>query len=149
MQFKWKRAAANSVARAGRYVYVGEEITGCVECVNGPLGAVRIIDVSKIKEPFEAGRYQVPEAGADQVSVEASTLFAGFRQGGVRLVDVTGEMRGDVYREGRQVGWFMTSSAEGPAMASSAVAFKGFLFVADANNGLWVLRHQRASRLTP
>ena len=130
-------------------MYVGEEITGCPECVNGPLGAVRIIDVSKIKEPFEAARYQVPEAGADQVSVESSTLFAGFRQGGVRLVDVTGEMRGDIYREGRQVGWFMTRSPESPAMASSAVAFKGFVFVADANTGLWVLRHQRASRLTP
>ncbi len=148
-QLKWRGAAAHSVVRAGRYAYVGEDISGCAECVNGPRGAVRIIDVTKIKEPSQVGRYEVPEAGADRLTIESSTMFVGFRQGGVRIVDVTGELRGDIYREGRQVGWFMTSTPEGAAMASSAVSFKGLLFVADANSGLWVLRHQRAARLTP
>jgi hypothetical protein len=148
-QLKWKRAAAHSVVRAGRYVYIGEHVQGCEECVSGPRGAVRIVDVSKIKEPVEVGRYEVPEAGADQLAIEGSTLMGGFGQGGVRLVDVTGELRGDLYREARQVGWFMTGGPNGAAMASVVRVFKGYLFVADRNNGLWVLRHQRASRLTP
>ena len=65
------------------------------------------------------------------------------------MVDITGELRGDIYRQGRQVGWFMTAPPEGVPMASSAISFKGLLFVADANTGLWVLRQRRSARLTP
>ena len=147
-QLKWDRAAAHAVTRSGRYAFVGEEIIGCPECVSGPQGAVRIIDVTRIKEPVEVARYEVPEAGPDDLSVETSTLFGGFRQGGVRMVDIAGELRGDLYREGRQAGWFMTTG-DAPASASSAVSFKGYLYVVDAHSGLWVLRHQRAARLTP
>src|SRR5439155_22421137 len=117
--------------------------------------AVRVIDVSKIKEPKEVGRYQVPEAGSERVWVENATLYVGFRQGGVRLVDVGGELRGDLYRQGRQAGWFMTAATDETthrpyaAMALAAMPFKGYVFVTDANSGLWVLRHQRGSRLTP
>ena len=154
-RLKWKRAAAHSVVRAGRYAYVGEAIEGCEQCVSGSQGAVRVIDVSKIKEPKEVGRYQVPEAGSERVWVENATLYVGFRQGGVRLVDVGGELRGDLYRQGRQAGWFMTAATDETthrpyaAMALAAMPFKGYVFVTDANSGLWVLRHQRGSRLTP
>ncbi|MBI4499754.1 MAG: hypothetical protein HY700_01210 [Gemmatimonadetes bacterium] len=148
-QIKWKRAAAHRVVRAGRYAFVGEEFVGCEECVSGPRGAVRVFDVSKLKEPVEIARYEVPEAGVDGITVDNNTLYAGFRQGGVRLVDVSGDLRGDIYREGRQVGWFMTAPPDGASMAVSALPFKGYVFVTDAGSGLWVLQHQRTARLTP
>ena len=148
-QIKWKRAAAHRAVRAGRYVFVGEQFVDCEECVSGPRGAVRVFDVSKLEEPVEVGRYEVPEAGVDGITVENNTLYAGFSRGGVRLVDVSGELRGDIYRAGRQVGWFMTAAPEAAAMAVSVVPFKGYVFVTDANSGLWVLQHQRTAQLTP
>ncbi|MBI4419212.1 MAG: hypothetical protein HY560_00140 [Gemmatimonadetes bacterium] len=144
-RLSWRRAAARSVHRAGRHVYVADEVRDCALCVNGPRGYVRAIDVSRLKEPREVGRYEVPEAGAGRVWVDNSVLYVGYRQGGLRLVDVTGELRGDLYRQGRQVGWFMTDT---PTMVLTALPFKGQVFVIDANSGLWVLAHQRAARLT-
>jgi hypothetical protein len=58
-------------------------------------------------------------------------------------------MRGDLYREGRQLGWYLTAPPEGAAMASSVAPFKGYVFVTDGYSGLWVLQHQRTARLTP
>ena len=57
-------------------------------------------------------------------------------------------LRGDLYRQGRQVGWIDTGAAgtgRAPVGATQVVSvqpFKGNLFVSDANSGLWVIQHQ-------
>jgi hypothetical protein len=153
-QVSWKNAAASSVFRAGRYVYLAENVRGCPDCINGPRGAVRVIDAQRLNEPREVAAFEVPEAGAGHVWVENSVLYAAYRQGGVRIVDVAGELRRDLYRQGRQAGWFVTSAptesgmGATPSMAVAAMPFKGRLYVVDANSGLWVLTHQRSARLT-
>jgi len=146
----WTNASARSVFRAGRYVYVGETISDCEECVNGPRGSVRIVDAQKPSEVQEVARYAVPEAGAGAVWVDNGTLYASYHQGGLRIVDVSGEMAHDVYRQGRQAGWFLTSDTPGAgATVVAARPYKGHIFAVDANSGLWVLSHQRAGRLAP
>ena len=147
-----KAGTAHSVMRDGRYVYVAEEILGCDECVNGPRGQVRVIDVSKMNKPIQLARFEVPEAGAHQVLVENGVLHVAYRQGGLRLVDIAGDVRGDLYRQGRQVGWFDTASAgsrggSGPTQVVGVRPFKGNIFISDANTGLWVLQHQRSLAL--
>ena len=129
--------------RYKNYVFVGDEIFGCEECVNGPRGYVHVIDVTDIERPAEVARYQVPEAGSHNLWVEDDKLYVAFYQGGLRVVDVSGELRGDLYRQGRELGWFMTESKDGfqphSTMAWGPQPYKGNIFVADMNSGLWIL----------
>jgi hypothetical protein len=154
-QLQWKEAAAVSVTRGGRYAYVAELVPDCASCVAGPRGAVRVIDVQKLTEPREVARFEVPEAGASHVWVESSVLYASAVQAGLRVVDVTGELRDDLYRQGRQAGWLLTGGSPDASQRPvtpqtlTAMPFKGRIFVLDGQSGLWVGTHQRAARLAP
>jgi hypothetical protein len=143
---KYPVGNTHTAFRHGDYVFVGDEIFGCPECVNGPRGYIHVIDVSDIEDPQEVARFEVPEAGAHNVWVEDDLLYIAYYQGGLRVVDVSGERRGDLYAQGRQVGWYHTSGAEGEAihpnapMAWGPQPFKGYIFVSDMHSGLWVVR---------
>ena len=137
------------------YVFVGDEIFGCAECTNGPRGYIHVIDVSDIDNPVEVAQFNVPEAGAHNIWVEDDVLYIAYYQGGLRIVDVSGDLRGDLYAQGRQIGWYVTGGEEGEAVVpNSPLAwgpqpFKGNIFVSDMNSGLWVLKHDRPEALTP
>lgn len=141
--------------REGKYVFVGDEIFGCEECVNGPRGYIHVIDVSDIDNPVDVARYEVPEAGTHNIWVENGILYVAYYQGGLRIVDVSGDLRGDLYRQGREIGWYHTAGGEGEAIVPNAPMawgpqpFKGSIFVSDNNSGLWVLRHNRPEQLSP
>ncbi len=137
------------------YVFLGDEIFGCAECTNGPRGYIHVIDVSDINNPREVAKFDVPEAGAHNIWVEDEILYIAYYQGGLRIVDVSGDLRGDLYAQGRQIGWYITSGEEGEAVVpNSPLAwgpqpFRGNIFVSDMNSGLWVLKHERPEALTP
>lgn len=140
--------------REGDYVFVGDEIFGCDECVNGPRGYIHVMDVSDLEHPKEVAKFEVPEAGTHNIWVEDGVLYIAYYQGGLRLVDVSGVLRGDLYRQGRQIGWYHTAARDdalhpGQPMAWGPQLFKGNIFVSDMNSGLWVLRHQRPVTLSP
>jgi hypothetical protein len=130
----------------GDYVFVGDEIFGCEECVNGPRGYVHVIDVSDIENPKEVAWYRVPEAGTHNLWVEDDRLYVAHYQGGLRVVDISGELRGNLYAQGREIGWFMTDASEGDgvfrpnaAMAWGPQPYEGNIFVSDMNAGLVVV----------
>jgi hypothetical protein len=141
--------------REGDYVFVGDEIFGCPECINGPRGYIHVMDVSDIENPKEVGKFEVPEAGTHNIWVEDGVLYIAYYQGGLRIVDVSGELRGDLYRQGRQIGWIQTAAGEGQAlvpnspMAWGPQPFKGHIFVSDMNSGLWAVKHDRPQQLVP
>ena len=133
------------------YLFVGDEIFGCAECVSrngrpgdGSRGFVHVLDMEDLENPREVARYEVPEAGAHNLWVENDKMYVAYYQGGLRVVDVSGELRGDLYRQGREVAWLPTGSPDGFApnspMAWGAQPFKGHVFVSDLNSGLWVVR---------
>lgn len=140
--------------REGNYVFVGDEIFGCDKCVNGPRGYIHVMDVSDLDAPREVARFEVPEAGAHNIWVENGLLYIAYYQGGLRIVDVTGELRGDLYAQGRQIGWYHTAAPRDVLQPNAPLAwgpqpFKGNIFVSDMNSGLWVLHHERSERLSP
>ena len=98
-------------------------------------------------------RYEVPEAGAHNVWVEDDVLYVGYYQGGLRAVDVSGELRGDLYRQGRELSVIKTSDADSRVpnwpMAWGAQLFKGHIYTSDFNSGLWITRLQRSRTLVP
>ena len=130
--------------RYGNYVFTGDEIFGCAECTNGPRGYIHAIDVSDIEHPREVAFYRVPEAGAHNIWAEDDKLFIGYYQAGLRVLDVSGELRGDLYRQGRELAVFMTQDSSGtnPNMTDTwgAQPYKGFIYASDPNSGLWIMR---------
>ncbi len=145
-QYKYPIGNTHTAFRYRDYVFVGDEIFGCEECTNGPRGYVHVIDVSDIEHPREVARYEVPEAGAHNIWVEDDVLYVAYYQGGLRVVDVSGELRGDLYAQGRQLAHFHTAGRPGEAlhpnspMAWGPQPFKGLIYVSDLNSGLWVVR---------
>lgn len=133
------------------YLFTGDEILGCEECVSragthaqGPRGFIHILSMEDPENPVEVGRYRVPEAGAHNIWIEDDLLYVAYYQGGLRVVDVSGELRGDLYEQGREVAWFPTGHPEGtPAnspMAWGPQPYQGNIFVSDMHSGLWVVR---------
>lgn len=140
----WKGGSARSVFRSGRYAYVAETVLNCAACLNGPRGHIRVIDVQKPAAPKEVASYAVPEAGAGTVWVENGVLYAAYHQGGLRIVDVSGQLAHELYEQSRQAGWFTTGDT---AMVVGTQPYKGSIFATDTGGSLWVLNHQRAARL--
>jgi hypothetical protein len=96
------------------------------------------------ENPVEVGRYEVPEAGVHNLWVEDDRLYAAYYEGGLRVVDVSGELRGNLYEQGREVAWFPTGSPDGyeanHPMAWGPQPYNGNVFVSDMHSGLWVVR---------
>ncbi|MFW6078881.1 MAG: Ig-like domain-containing protein [Gemmatimonadota bacterium] len=137
--------------RHGRYVFVGDEIFPTEWDPSRPIearGYVHVLDVSDIDHPVEVAKYEVPEAGAHNVWVDDDDrLYVGYYQAGLRVVDVSGELRGDLYEQGREIANFPMIDARSVVpnwpMTWGAQIFKGRIYSSDMNSGLWI------TRLTP
>ncbi|MDX1566880.1 MAG: Ig-like domain-containing protein [Longimicrobiales bacterium] len=135
------------------YLFVGDEVFGCEECVSranregdGPRGYVHIFDMEDPENLREVARYEVPEAGVHNLWAEDDKLYAAYYEAGLRVVDISGELRGNLYDQGRQIAWFPTASEDGfvpnQAMAWGPQPYGDAIFVSDMNSGLWVLELQ-------
>ena len=107
-------------------------------------GWIHVIDWSDWKHPREVARYQVPEAGSHNFWVEDDTLYVGYYNGGLRVVDVSGELLGDLYKQGREIARFVPFDPDGFIANAPFVwgpqPFKGHIFFTDWNTGLWAVR---------
>ena len=152
-KFAYPIGNTHNVWRDRQYLFVGDEIFGCPQCINGPRGYVHVVDLTDIDHPLEVGKYEVPEAGAHNMWAEDGKLYIAYYNGGLRVVDITGELRGDLYRQGRQIGYFHTANDKGyipnAAMAWGPQPFKGNIYVSDMNSGLWVVKLDEKGPLIP
>jgi hypothetical protein len=146
-------ANTHHAIRYGDYVFTGDEIFGCAECVNGPRGYIHIIDVSDIDHPRKVAWYRVPEAGSHNLWAEDDKLYIGYYQAGLRIVDISGELRGDLYRQGREIAWFMTEDGSGSLPYSTdtwgAQPHKGRIYASDGSSGLWIVKLEDEPPLVP
>ncbi|MEQ9401217.1 MAG: Ig-like domain-containing protein [Longimicrobiales bacterium] len=132
------------------YVFVGDEIG----TADGMRGFIHVIDISDIDNPVQVAKYDLPEAGAHNVWVEDEVLYIAYYQGGLRIVDVSGTLRGDLYRQGREIGFFRTNAAADQALVPNSPqawgpqVYKGNVFVSDMHSGLWVIKHARPRPVT-
>ena len=74
------------------------------------LGIFHILDVSDIERPRKVAEYSVPNEGSHNVWVENDVMYVGNWEAGMRAVDVSGELRGDLYAQGREIGSIRTAS---------------------------------------
>ena len=144
--------------RQGRYVFVGDEVyaahpyKGLQDGNNLTFGRLHVIDVSDITKPREVAWYEPTDGGVHNVWVMGDTLYLGNYQGGARAVDISGELKGDLLREGREMSWILTVDSLGHRRAPfawGAVVRDGNIFVPDINTGLWILRLQAKQQPVP
>ena len=111
---------------------------------NYPRGWFHFIDFTDMEHPREVARYQVPEAGSHNLWVEGDILYAAYYNAGLRIVDISGELMGDLYRQGREIGWFLPTDKDGvipnAPMVWGPQPHKGNVFFTDWNTGLWAVR---------
>ncbi len=107
-------------------------------------GWIHVIDWSDWDDPREVARYQVPEAGSHNFWIEDDVLYAAFYNGGLRVVDVSGELMGDLYRQGREIAMFEPTDPDGyianAPMVWGPQPYKGHIFFTDWNTGLWAVK---------
>ena len=107
-------------------------------------GWIHVIDWSDWDNPHEVARYQVPEAGSHNLWIEDDVLYVAFYNGGLRVVDISGELMGDLYRQGREIAMYVPADPEGYIANAPFVwgpqPFKGHVFFTDWNTGLWAVK---------
>lgn len=142
-------AGAHAVYRYKNYVFVGDEVFPDIFDIQSkeriPVrGIVHVIDVSNLEQPRKVAEYVVPEAGAHNMWVEDDILYMGYYNGGGRVLDVSGELRGDLYRQGREIARLWTGASDGyrtnMPFAWGAQPHNGMIFYVDINTGLWIVK---------
>ena len=142
-------AGANAVLRHRNYVFLADESRPGVvdwagrERIPG-LGLVHVIDVSDPARPIGVAEYHLPDQGAQKLWVEDDVLYVAFGEGGLRALDVSGELRGDLAAQGREIGAVWTGDPRGVRpnlpMARSITGHGGLVVATDINSGLWLAR---------
>ena len=107
-------------------------------------GYIHVIDFTDPENPKDVARYHVPEFGTHNLWVENDKLYQAYYEGGLRIVDVSGELLGDLGRQGREIAVFKPYDPIGfianAPMVWGAQPHKGFVFFSDFNSGLWAAK---------
>ena len=140
-------AGTHAVFPAGKYIFIADEsLYGAFDLFSRERlptrGIVHVIDASDIRNLRKVAQYDPVEFGAHNLWVENDVLYIGAYDGGVRVLDVSGELRGELREQGRVIGSLYTGALNGyrpnQALAWSAIPHRGHIMVSDINTGFWV-----------
>ena len=116
------------------------------------MGWLHFVDMTDVTNPREVARYRVPESGPHNLWIdwEEEVMYVAYFNGGLRVVDVSGDLVGDLYRQGREIAKFYPDDAEGYVPNSPFVwgpqPHKGTIFFTDFHSGLWAIRLRPPAR---
>jgi hypothetical protein len=147
---------------SGKYVFVGDEVFsakprptegGGVIGLGRAYGRLHVIDVSNLAQPREVAHYEPKDGGSHNVWVAGDTLYMGDYQGGLRVLDISGELQGDLLRQDREIAHVVTGDSSGAVPnapnAWGAIYRNGLIYVPDINSGLWIVKVEPKSELVP
>ena len=116
-------------------------------------GYIHIVDFTDPMSPEEVARYEVPEAGSHNIWIEDDKLYAAYYNGGMRVVDVSGELKGNLMYQNREIARYMAYDPEGyvpnAPFTWGPQPYKGNLFFAEHHSGLWGVKLKPRRVLTP
>jgi len=148
--------------RHGRYVFIADEvyrnadIKGAKDAsANRMYGTMQVVDVSDLEHPKSVAWYTPENGGVHNVWVLGDTLYLGAYDAGFHVFDISGELRGDLRAQGREIASLNTADKDGntpnAAFTWGVVVNPkdGLAYVNDFNNGLWVVRVEPKPPLTP
>jgi hypothetical protein len=109
-------------------------------------GRLQVIDISNIEKPRSVAWYEPEFGGVHNVWVAGDTLYLGAYNAGFRTFDISGELRGDLRAQQREMVHVNTADMDAhpsginTAMTWGVVVRDGLAYVNDNNNGLWIIR---------
>lgn len=139
----------NAVSGENRYAFVGQEGPGAVGVRSS--GDIHVVDVSNFASPREVAFFHIDGAGTHNFSVDESRgiLYAAYYNGGVRAIDITGDLsscdaadksldgRCDLARMGRELAH--GPSGMGPVFIWGVQLVGLRVYASDMLNGIWKL----------
>ena len=146
--------------RHKNYVFIADEVFAAKEVqgakdasASRAYGRLQVIDVSDMANPKSVAYYEPEYGGVHNVWVTGDTLFMGAYEAGFRAFDISGELRGDLRAQGREIGHVNTADMDGKVQNASrvwGVIYKnGLAWVNDNQNGLWVIRMEPKPKVVP
>ena len=151
-------AGTHSVFRYKNYLFVGDEVFPAIFELDNrdriPVRAIcHVMDVSDIKHPREVAQYEVPEGGSHNFWAANDMLYEGYYSGGARVLDISGELRGDLYRQGREIARFWTGDGKGYrpnlpftwggqpcSVTCDSPLLNSLIYFNDIHSGLWITK---------
>jgi len=109
-------------------------------------GWVHVLEFDDPANPQEVASYRVGDFGVHNywVDWDQEIMYVAYYQGGLRVLDVSGELLGDLYAQGREIGRFYSDDPEAhipnSPMAWGPQPHKGTIFFTDFHSGLWAVR---------
>lgn len=134
----WPETVGPDDGRRGGYVFVGDEY--------GERQAVHVVDARDLTAPREVAIYDVPGETPHNfwLDEENGVLYVAWYTQGLHAIDVTGELLGELHRQGREIASSrydgLGSCGDGGTCAWAPQLHRGHVFVSDLNSGLWALR---------
>jgi len=110
------------------------------------MGWLHFIDFDDPEHPREVARYAVPEAGPHNLWIDwdQEIMYVAYFNAGLRVVDISGELMGNLYRQGREIAKFYPDDPKGLIPNAPFVwgpqPHKGNIFFTDFHSGLWAVR---------
>ena len=149
--------------RHDNYVFIADEVfpssgvKGAKDAATGrAYGRLQVIDVTDLKQPKSVAFYEPEHGGVHNIWVAGDTLYMGAYNAGFRAFDISGELKGDLRAQQREMVHVNTADMDGKvqntAMTWGVVVRDGLAYVNDMYNGLWVVRmepRRETKALTP
>jgi hypothetical protein len=146
--------------RSKNYVFVGDEIlpfgatnTRGSVAPERAWGGLHVVDVSDIEHPKEVAWYEPEFGGVHNLWVVGDTLYMGAYNSGFRAFDISGELRGDLRAQQREMVHVNPVDPKGKvpnaAFTWGAVVKDGLVYVPDINNGLFIIRLDPKQAVVP
>lgn len=126
-------------------VFPGSQVEGATDAAAGrAYGRLQVVDISDLANPRSVAFYEPEFGGVHNVWVAGDTLYMGAYNAGFRAFDISGELRGDLRAQQREMVHLNTADMRGnvanTAMTWGVVVRDGLAYVNDMNNGLWIVR---------
>jgi len=107
-------------------------------------GYTHIVDFTDPKNPKNIAKYHQEEFGSHDIIVEDDVMYQAYYDGGLRVVDVSGELLGNLAEQRREIAVFKAFDPNGrtanASFAMNAMPWKGHILFTDFNSGLWVAK---------
>ncbi len=135
------------MSRAGR-VWEGTDYRTSMYARGGvaqtSAGYTHIVDFTDPMNPVNIARYHQEEFGAHDIIVQDDVMYQAYYDGGLRVVDVSGDLLGNLQEQGREIAVFKPFDPQGftanAPFVMNAMPWKGHILFTDFNSGLWVAR---------
>jgi hypothetical protein len=135
------------------YVIIADEVFPATsvkgakdESAGRAYGRLQVVDISDITKPKSVAWYEPEYGGVHNVWVAGDTLYLGAYNAGFHAFDISGELRGDLRAQGREIANLLTADRDG-TMPNATMTWgvvvnpkDGLAYVNDMRNGLWIVR---------